>query len=73
MILKTVITVINMGQFAIMLDNKFDELISKYKNNKISIEDLIDIKASIKLAYHEDNKNDNNFIRCYLNEIDFKI
>lgn len=62
-----------MGQFAIMLDNKFDELINKQKNNKISINDLIEIKSCLKIAYYKDNNEDNKFIKCYLNEINFNI
>jgi hypothetical protein len=62
-----------MGQFAITLDNIFDELIIKHKNNKISIEDLISIKSSLKLAYYNDNSEDNKFLKCYLREINFNI
>jgi hypothetical protein len=62
-----------MGQFAITLDNTFDELINKHKNNKISIEDLINIKSSLKIAYYNDNNEDNNFIKGYLKEISFNI
>jgi len=62
-----------MGNFSITLDNKFDELINKNKNQRISLEDLIELKASLKLAYYNDNNNDNQFIKFSLSEIDFKI
>jgi hypothetical protein len=62
-----------MGNFAVVLDNMFDEIISKHNKNKLLLEDLINIKSDIKLAYYNDNKESNNFIRLYLKEIDFKI
>jgi len=62
-----------MGNFSITLDNKFDELINKNKNQKISLEDLIELKASLKIAYYNDNNDDNQFIKFSLSEIDFKI
>jgi len=63
-----------MGNFGIVLDNKFDELINKQKNNNIiTIENLIDLKSCIRNAYYNDNNNDNKIIKFYLNEIDFKI
>jgi hypothetical protein len=62
-----------MGNFSITLDNKFDELINKNKNQRISLEDLIELKASLKIAYYNDNNADNQFIKFSLSEIDFKI
>lgn len=62
-----------MGNFSITLDNKFDELINKNKNQRISLEDLIELKASLKIAYYNDNLEDNQFIKFSLSEIDFKI
>lgn len=62
-----------MGNFSITLDNKFDELINKNKNERVSLEDLIELKASLKIAYYNDNNNDNQFIKFSLSEIDFKI
>ena len=64
-----------MGNFSITLDNKFDELINKNKNEnqRISLEDLIELKASLKIAYYNDNNDDNQFIKFSLSEIDFKI
>ncbi len=62
-----------MGNFSITLDNKFDELINKNKNQRISLEDLIELKASLKIAYYNDNNDDNQFIKFSLSEIDFKI
>jgi hypothetical protein len=62
-----------MGNFAIVLDNMFDEIMSKHKKNKVLLEDLVNIKSCLKIAYYNDNKESNNFIRLYLNEIDFKI
>ena len=64
-----------MGNFSITLDNKFDELINKNKNEnqRISLEDLIELKASLKIAYYNDNNADNQFIKLSLSEIDFKI
>jgi len=62
-----------MGNFAVVLDNMFDEIISKHNKNKLLLEDLINIKSDIKLAYYNDNKESNNFIRLYLKEIDFNI
>lgn len=64
-----------MGNFSITLDNKFDELINKNKNEnqRISLEDLIELKASLKIAYYNDNNADNQFIKFSLSEIDFKI
>jgi len=65
-----------MGNFSITLDNKFDELISKNKNKNefvISLEDLIELKSSLKLAYYNDNNDTNEFIGFSLSEINFKI
>ena len=62
-----------MGNFSITLDNKFDELINKNENQRISLEDLIDLKTSLKIAYYNDNNDDNRFIKFSLTEIDFKI
>ena len=62
-----------MGNFSITLDNKFDELINKNKNQRISLEDLIELKASLKIAYYNDNNDDNQFIKFSLSEIHFKI
>lgn len=60
-----------MGNFSITLDNKFDELINK--NKIISLEDLIELKSFLKIAYYNDNYEDNKFIKFSLSEIDFKI
>lgn len=65
-----------MGNFGITLDNKFDELIYKKKSNgdyNISLEDLIDLKSSLRTAYFNDNNIHNDFIKFNLTEIDFKI
>jgi len=62
-----------MGNFSITLDNKFDELINKNENQRISLEDEIDLKTSLKIAYYNDNNDDNRFIKFSLTEIDFKI
>jgi hypothetical protein len=69
--LSLLLSLFIMGNFSIMLDNKFDELINK--NEKISLEDLIELKAYLKIAYYNDNLEDNKFIKFSLSEIDFKI
>jgi len=64
-----------MGNFSITLDNKFDELILRNKNNfiNITLEELIKLKNSLKIAYYTDNNEDNEYIKFNLTEIDFKI
>jgi hypothetical protein len=63
-----------MPNFHIKLDNKFDEFIAKLNEKKIlTINDLIKLKSFIIDAYHDENKEDNEYIRLSLNLIDFKI
>lgn len=45
-----------MTYFHIKIDNKFDELISKMKNRKININDIIDLKEFIFDIYSSENE-----------------
>ena len=62
-----------MGNFHIQLDTTFNELFIKLKEKQITIEDLIELKASVINAYYCDNNEDNEYIRSSLSMIDFKI
>jgi len=63
-----------MTNFHMKLDDKFDELFEKAKENKsLAMADLVDLKSYIYDVYTRENSMENETIkRCY-NMIDFKI
>ena len=66
---------INMVNFHIKLDEKFDELIktAKINKNQISLDDLVELKSYICDIYATDNDFENSRIRVELNRIEFRI
>ena len=64
-----------MANYYSQIDNKFDELLSKTKNNNLvlSKQDLIDLKAFIFIAYKNDNNEDVKKIKNSFKKLNFKI
>jgi hypothetical protein len=64
-----------MSNYYSQIDNKFDELLSKTKNNNLvlSKQDLIDLKAFIFIAYKNDNYEDVKKIKNSFKKLNFKI
>ena len=64
-----------MSNYYSQIDNKFDELLSKTKNNSICLskQDLIDLKTFIYIAYKNDNDEDVKNIKNSFKKLNFKI
>jgi hypothetical protein len=64
-----------MSNYYSQIDNKFDELLSKTKNNNLvlSKQDLIDLKSFIFIAYKNDNAEDVKKIKKSFKKLNFKI
>ena len=62
-----------MTSFHIMLDEKFDELISNLKKNKLTLNDLVKAKSFICKLYDSNNNDENEYIKECLYKIEFKI
>jgi len=64
-----------MSNYYAQIDNKFDDLLSKIKNNKLilSKQDLIELKVFILIAYKNDNDEDVEQIKKSFKKLNFKL